>query len=61
MKKSFGMLEIKEPFNTKIGQICEVCEFGSKPKALSSPLTKFDLKIHMYSHLQETKGRTHYV
>jgi hypothetical protein len=54
-------LKIKEPFNKKIGQVCNECGFGSNPKALSSPLTKFDLQIHMYSHLEEKKERTHYV
>ena len=54
-------LKKKEPFNTKIGQVCKVCGFGSNPKALSSPLTKFDLKIHMYSHDAEKQGRSHYV
>ncbi len=55
-------LKKKEPFNTKVGQVCEECGFGSNPKELSSPLTKFDLKIHMYSHDYENmRGKTHFV
>jgi len=51
-----------EPFNTKVGQICNECGFGSNPKELSSPLTKFDLKIHMYSHDNDhMRGKTHFV
>ena len=40
----------REPYNKKINQICKMCGFGSIPKQLSSPLTKFDLQMHMYSH-----------
>ncbi len=43
-------MKVKEPFNTKVGQICKICWFGSNPKQLSNPLTKFDLQMHMYSH-----------
>jgi len=40
----------REPYNKKINRVCKKCGFGSIPKQLSNPLTKFDLEMHMHSH-----------
>ncbi len=47
----------REPYNTKINQICKICGFGSKPKELSNPLTKFDLQQHIHSHGEKNANR----
>jgi len=42
-----------DPFNTKVGQICKICGFGSNPRDISSPMSKQDLEMHMPSHDSE--------